>query len=152
VIPAFGADRSGQPAGPPVQAARLVLVLDEALPVRRGLQEILGKLGVPESDVAMAETPEEALALFRKETPRLVFTEFIGVHPDEGLDMIHAMLEMAPACKIVLLTSEPRDAPEVRAAIRAGVFAHLEKPLRHDKIRQLMTELESEEGGIERFR
>ena len=153
MIPSVGGTRVEREEAVPLQVRSAnVLILDEALPVRRALTEILGKLGVVPADIHEAETPEEALAKFTATMPRVVFTEFIGVHPDEGLDMIHAMLDAKPDAKIVLLTSEPRDAPEVRAAIRAGVFAHVEKPIRHDKIRAILSELDSEEGGVERYR
>lgn len=153
VIPAFGGSRPSEASAPEGHVvSSVVLILDEALAVRRLLQEILVKLGTAERDLRLVETPEEALEIFKKERPRLTFTEFIGTHPDEGLDMIHAMLDADPQAKIVLLTAEPKDAPEVRAAIRAGAFAHVEKPLRHEKIRAILAEIDAEEGGIERFR
>jgi len=155
VIPAFGGRRPEDAQAPAASAhavSAVILVLDEALAVRRAMEEILVKLGVAHRDLRLVETPEDALEIFRKERPRLTFTEFIGTHPDEGLDMIHAMLDVDPQAKIVLLTAEPKDAPEVRAAIRAGAFAHVEKPLRHEKIRAILLEIEAEEGGIERYR
>lgn len=152
MIPALGTSPGSDATPEPPARSRTVLILDEAAPVQRLLKEILTKLGVPASDIRACGDPEEALRIFLETRPHVVFAEFIGVHPDEGLDMIHAMLDAAPEAKIILLTAETRDAPEVRAALRAGVFAHVEKPLRHDKIRAVMAELESEEGGIERFR
>lgn len=130
----------------------LVLIVDESLPVRKTLVEILQKLGVPAGHILQATSPDEALAAFREQRPHIVLTEFIGVHAEEGLEVIHEMLEHEPTARIVLLTAEPRESPEVRAAVRAGVFAYVEKPLRHDKIRSVLQELEAEEGGIERFR
>lgn len=130
----------------------IVLVVDESLPVRLKMVEILQKLGTPGGHILQATTPEEALAAFRDKRPRLVFAELIGVHPEDGLDILHEMLEIEPTSRIVLVTSEPREGAEVRAAIRAGVFAYVEKPLRHEKIRAIVQEMEAEEGGIERFR
>lgn len=130
----------------------VVLVLDESLPVRLKMVEILHKLGTPDPNIVQATTAEEALAAFRQHRPMLVFAELIGVHPEDGLDILHEMLEVEPTARIVLVTSEPRESAEVRAAIRAGVFAYVEKPLRHEKIRAIIADLEAEEGGIERFR
>jgi DNA-binding NtrC family response regulator len=134
------------------QRARRVLVVDEAPPVVRALVEALQKLGVPREDVRIAMGAHEALDAFRKDPPDVVFAELVGTRPEDGLEVVHEMLDAAPHVKVVLVTAEPRDSPEVRAAIRAGAFAFIEKPLRHDKIRQVMQDLESEEGGIERFR
>lgn len=149
MIPALGGKEVPQEAE---ASPERVLIMDEALPVRNALAEILQKLGVAEHDVELTSTAEEALAAFRRETPHVVFAELIGIHPEDGLEVIHEMLDRAPRAKIVLVTAEPRDSAEVRAAVRAGVFAVVEKPLRHEKIRQVMQELMAEEGGIERLR
>lgn len=130
----------------------LVLIVDESLPVRNKLVEILLKMGSAAGQILQAASPEEALLLFRDRRPRMVFAELVGMHPEDGLEVIHEMLEIDPATRVVLLTSESRESPEVRAAIRAGVFAYVEKPLRHEKIRAVLADLEAEEGGIERYR
>lgn len=154
MIPSLG--RSGQEGpreevGNPARLRR-VMIADEALPVRRTLIEILKKMGTPESEILVATEPQEALEVFREKRPTIVFAEFLGVHAEDGLEIINEMLDFDPEAKIVLITAEARDTPEVRAAIRAGVFAFVEKPLRHEKIRAVLSDLESELGGIERFR
>lgn len=131
---------------------RKILVIDEALPVRRALLDTFHKLGIPASDVVGITDAEEALERFARLNPALVFSEFVGETPDVGLGMIREMLALDPHCKVILVTAEPRDSPHVRAAIRAGAFALLEKPLRHEKIRQCLLEIENEAGGIERYR
>lgn len=153
MIPTLGRggahDASQKEAAPQL---RRVLIADEALPVRRVLLDILKKLGTPEKDILVGTDPGEALELFRKGAPTVVFMELIGVHPEDGLEVMHEMLDHDPEVKIVLITSESRDSAEVRAAVRAGVFAIVDKPLRHEKIRNVLAELESELGGIERYR
>lgn len=149
MIPAMGGrEVSASEARGPAR----ILVVDEAVPVRNVLIEILRKLGMAEGEVWQASSAEEALALFKRESPTIVFTELVGVRPEDGLEVVHEMLDRAPTIKIVLVSAEARDSAEVRAAIRAGVFAFIEKPLRHEKIRQVMQELQAEEGGIERLR
>jgi len=132
---------------PTVAVTSRVLVIDDALPIRRALAEALGKLGVRTDDLLEATDEAEALELFATAHPHVVFTEFVGVRTEDGLEVIHEMLERDPSARIVLVTAEPRDSPEVRAAIRAGVFAYIEKPIRHEKIRAVLQELEAEEGG-----
>lgn len=150
MIPGMG--RDPQADNKPTASHGLMLVLDESLPVRQKMVEILQKLGSANSGVIEAGSAEEALALFRKHRPSIVFAEFVGVHPEDGLDVLHEMLDADPTARIVLVTAEPRESAEVRAALRAGIFALIEKPLRYEKIRAVLSDLESEEGGIERYR
>jgi CheY-like chemotaxis protein len=152
MIPALGRDAASPAKEEQVRLAGAILVVDESLPVRLKMAEILGKIGTAGEQLLQATTGEEALAAFRAHHPSIIFAELIGVHPEDGLDVLHQMLEEDPAARIVLMTAEPRDSAEVRAAIRAGVVAYVEKPLRHEKIRAVLADLEAEEGGIERFR
>lgn len=131
---------------------RTVLVVDEALPIRRKLLDILHRTGVGAAEVEMAADPEQALEMFARTHPSLVFSELAGRTPDEGLGMVLEMLRLDPQAKIILLTAEDPDSQVVRQAVRAGVFAVVRKPLRHDAIRHVLAEIEAEEGGIERFR
>lgn len=130
----------------------VVLVIDESVPVRTKLVEILQKLGTSGGEIIEAESAEEGLAAFRGKRPSIVFTELVGVHPEDGLDAIHEMLGFDPLARIVLVTAEPRESAEVRAAVRAGVFAIIEKPVRYEKIRAVLADLEAEDGGIQRMR
>ena len=150
MIPSLGG-RSDE-ARPGRQRARRVLVVDEAPPVVRSLLDALQKAGVDPKDVQVAMGAHEAMESFRKDPPDVVFAELVGTRPEDGLEVVLEMLDAAPHVKVVLVTAEPRDSPEVRMAIRAGAFGFIEKPLRHDKVRQALQDLESEEGGIERFR
>lgn len=130
---------------------RKVLVVDEALPVRRKLLDILHRAGVPASEVHMATSSDEALEIFALQNPTLVLCELVG-DPTRGLGMILEMLSIDPHAKVVLVTAEDASSAPVRQAIRAGVFGVLQKPLRHEMVRNLLAEIDSEEGGIERFR
>lgn len=134
-----------------VVAVRSVLVVDEAVPVRRKLLDILHRSGVPANEVLNAARADEALEIFARNHPSLVFCEFVE-NPSRGLDMILEMLTLDPQAKVVLITAEDPSSDVVRQAIRAGAFGIVRKPLRHEAIRQILTEIESEEGGIERFR
>lgn len=131
---------------------RRVLVVDEALPIRRKLEEILGRAGLGSGQVRCATGAEEALEIFALEHPDLVFAELVGSDPAHGLDMVLEMLTVDPHAKIVLVTAEPADSILVRQAVRKGVFAVIPKPVRNDKIRQVLADIENEDGAIERFR
>lgn len=150
MIPALGQN----PLVPATVSLRLrtVLLVDEALPIRRKLVDILHRAGIAPTATETATGPAEAMEVFARTRPSLVFAELVGEDVDEGLGMVLEMLRIDPQAKIVLLTAEDPGSPVVRQAVRAGVYAVVRKPLRHDAIRQVLTEIEAEEGGIERFR
>ncbi|HET6404389.1 MAG TPA: response regulator [Candidatus Thermoplasmatota archaeon] len=130
---------------------RHVLIVDDALPVRRKLIEILHRSGLSATEMSQAESAEHALEIFAMQNPTLIFAEFVG-EGSAGLEMVLEMLHIDPQAKVVLVTADDPASPMVRAAIRAGVFGVVQKPLRHEAIRQILAEIESEEGGIERYR
>lgn len=142
------------PLAPDAVSLRLrrVLVADEALPIRRKLLEVLHRAGLSGQQVRTVQSAEEALEVFAREHPALVFTEFVGTGERAGIGMILEMLEVDPQAKIVLVTAEDPEGPLVRQAVRAGVFAVVRKPVRHEKIRLVLGEIEAEESGIERYR
>ena len=150
MIPGLGESKSVEREEVTVRI-RQVLVVDEALPIRRKLLDILHRAGLSSSEVQMADTAELALEKFALQHPTLVFAELIG-EPVEGLRMILEMMHLDPQAKIVLVTAEDAEGPIVRQAIRMGAFGVVRKPLRHEAIRQVLAEIEAEEGGIERFR
>lgn len=131
---------------------RRILVVDEALPVRRKLQEILARAGIAGSEVRAVASAEDALEAFALEHPDIVFAELVGADSTEGLRMVTEMLSLDPLARVVLVTAETEDSPLVRQAVRAGVFGIIAKPLRQEKVRAVLAEIESEEGNIERFR
>ena len=149
MIPGLEKDRES--AGTVTLHVRKVLVVDEAVPVRRKLLDILHRAGIPTSEILMADSAEAALETFALDHPSLVFCELVG-EATKGLDMVLEMLTVDPQAKIVLVTAEDANSPLVRRAIRAGAFGVIRKPLRHEAVRTLLGEIESEEGGIERFR
>lgn len=139
----------------PVEAhggLRRVLIVDEALPVRRKLVDILQRAGLSAEQVRAAASSEEGLEAYTLYRPDVVFTEMVGEDPEAGLEMVLEMLSIDPRTRVVLVTAEPPESPLVRQAVRTGVFAVVPKPLRHEKIRAVLAEIESEEGGIERYR
>lgn len=152
MIPGLGKNANAAQKGSVEVDHGLVLIVDESAPIRQKLVEILTKLGTRGDAILQATTEDEAIAAFRAHHPRVVFAELIGVHPEDGLEILHEILEIDASTRIVLVTAEAREGPEVRAALRAGVFAVVDKPLRYEKIRAVLADIEAEEGGIERFR
>lgn len=114
------------------------MIVDEALSVRLRLMQMLEQMGFHRSRLTEASSVADVLGALDRGKPRLIFTEFLGIHPIDGLDLIHEILERAPLTNVVLVTSEPKDSPDVREAVRKGVFAVIEKPLRPEDLRRVM--------------
>lgn len=129
-----------------------ILVVDEAPPVRKKLLEILELSHAGKYHVASAADAEAALEAFALSRPNIVLTELVGATPEEGLAMIGEMLAIDHDVRIILVTAEDPEGPLVRQAVRRGVFGVVQKPLRHEKIRQLLQEIHAEESGLARFR
>lgn len=129
---------------------RAALVFEASPAARKALLDSLRKLGIPPEETAIATTLDEAFHAFTAEAPRLVFMEL----PDTagGIEALEEMLSRRPEARIVLVTGESRDSPGIRRAVRAGVFAVVDKPLRSERLRQVLSELEAEESSIERLK
>ncbi|HET6403777.1 MAG TPA: hypothetical protein VFH78_03965, partial [Candidatus Thermoplasmatota archaeon] len=103
MIPGIERDaRQGKQPSPALDPG-VILVIDESLPIRTKLTEILHKLGTSSGRIVQATSESEAIAAFREHRPRVVFTELVGVHPEDGLEIIHAMLEIDPNTRVVLV-------------------------------------------------
>lgn len=131
---------------------RTVLVVDESATIRVLAQEILAKLGYRGDAVDAVRLPREALArIGQPGGPSVVLME-LDFEQEDGLPCALEMLERDPHLKLIVLTAEGTTCERVRRVVRAGAFAVLEKPLRHDKVRAVIADLDMEEGGIERVR
>ena len=128
-----------------------VLVVDESLPIRRKLLETLHRANIAARHVTLTTNAEEALEAFAKLHPTLVLCELVG-EPDDGFAMIDEMLSIDPLAKIVLVTAEDPSSAIVRKAVRRGVFALVSKPLRDEKSRQALLDIEQEESAVVRIR
>lgn len=128
-----------------------ILVVDESLPIRRKIIETLHRAGVAARHITLATNSESALEAFAKLHPTLVLCELVGA-PEEGFQMIDEMLALDPLAKIVLVTAEDPASVIVRKAVRRGVFAVVQKPLRDEKIRQVLLDIEHEESAVVRIR
>lgn len=119
------------------------LVVDDSLTVRIVLQDFLAKCGVPADQIATAEDGEQALAVFRKFRPGVVFLD-IEMPRMDGHAAGTAMLAEDPRVRIVVTTSVDRDDSRVRDLLARGAFDLVEKPIRLERIRGILRILELE--------
>jgi CheY-like chemotaxis protein len=146
-------------------AAKFLIVEDSPV-VRLAIRQALRNGAVPESAIFEAATASEAIELFDREHPGIVFTDIslpVG-NPtarsgsegffaflasassplDGGMEASRYMLARDPAIRLVVCTGNPPDDPRVRELIKAGAFHVLEKPLRAAEVRTVLDRLRAE--------
>lgn len=124
-----------------------VLIVDDSPTVAGIVKATLARLGV--EDLHWAASGAEAMKLFHAFDPGLVFMDI--QLPDIGGDKIAIqMLALRPDVKLVLITAMPREDPRVRQAVGMGAYDVIEKPLRVERLRQLLALLDAEAKNLRR--
>ncbi|WP_110656137.1 response regulator transcription factor [Salinicola halimionae] len=97
-------------------------------------------------DVVVAHTYDQALAVAR-ETPPALATLDLKLESDSGLKLLPALLKVAPACRVVVLTGYSSIATAVEA-MKLGAANYLCKPADADEILQSL-ERETGDGDVQ---
>lgn len=128
------------------------LVVDDSPTIRATLRATLAKAMMATPDLVEAATMEEGIAAFAKGDFTLVFLDMILGEKGTGLAVAQAMLRERPGARVVLMTSLPADHPDVVDAIGMGAFALLHKPLRVEKVANILREVDEEDRNMQRIR
>ena len=115
------------------QAAKHVLVVDDEESVRRALKKILRTEGFDVEDAADAQ---EAMVLARRRPFDLVITDLVMPGPN-GLALLTELRAVQPPPKVVLITAYG-DWDSYIAAMSAGAFDYLTKPIKRNQIVRLV--------------
>ena len=127
------------------------LIVDDSPTIRLVLKGMVERLGVPPSLIRTAESGQEGIDAFRDFQPDVVFLD-IEMPGIEGHEVCRAMLALNPLAKVIATTGCERTDPRVRNVIGQGGFDVVEKPLRIDRVMQVMDAIERESKNIERIR
>jgi DNA-binding response OmpR family regulator len=114
----------------------VILIIDDDRQMRRLFARILERAG---HTVHQAEDGRGGIALFHKERPALVISDI--VMPDmEGIETIRTLRRDEPIVPIIAISggSEP---DYLRAAIKLGATASLQKPFAPDELLSLVEAL-----------
>jgi CheY-like chemotaxis protein len=141
---------------------RKILLVEDSPVVRHSIRQALKTGGIPDGSILEAGTAREAIDLFDKEGPDVVFCDinlplgaplrpggetifgFLSpsVSPtDGGTEAARYMLGRNPSLRLVVCTGNPPDDPRVRDLVKAGAFDVLQKPVRSIQIRQVIDRL-----------
>ncbi len=109
-----------------------ILVVDDHLLFREGLDLLLRRLGVPVKPIH-AGTPDEALAAVAHHPDLdLVLLDLI-LPGGGGLPLLDALRELAPTVPVVVISGS-LEADHVRAALVAGAAGYIPKTLSSDEM------------------
>ncbi len=114
-----------------------VLVVDDDQVVRSFLCDALETIG--HHVIGVAEDGIEALSLYEKNRPDLIFMD-IDMPIMDGFDIIDIVRRIDPNAKIVVITGTERNIDE---AHRAGALGLLRKPFRLEDIELLLSQIQA---------
>jgi CheY-like chemotaxis protein len=127
------------------------LIVDDSPTIRLVLKGMVERLGVPPSLIRTAESGQGGIEAFQEFSPDVVFLD-IEMPGVEGHDVCRAMLGLNPLAKIVAITGCDRNDPRVRNIIGQGGFDVVEKPLRLERVTQVLDSIDREGRNVERIR
>ena len=102
--------------------AKRILIVDDEADVRTLLGRVLAPLG----EVFQASNGAEALDLFAKHRPQVVFLD-VTMPGASGFDVLEQLRQLAPSAAVVMLTSH-HDLDLARLALEQGASAYVTKP------------------------
>ena len=106
-----------------------ILIVDDEESIRLTLKEFLQKDG---HDVLSVEDAEKAIGFLTQGDFDVVVSDII-LPRMTGLDLLTAIHEISPHSQVVMMTGKPT-VDTASAALRAGAFDYLYKPVRKDAI------------------
>ena len=124
---------------------RAVLIIDDIENVVIRITEFLKKLGY--SNITHANTSDKAIELFKElgknnEHP-IVFLDY-DISDADGLSLLSRLLKLDVDGEIVIMSSLGRESENIRKLIDEGAYEVIQKPIRFDMIKSLMTIIETE--------
>ena len=108
---------------------RTLLIVDDDRPFRERLARAMQTRGF---EVLIAETVREGIAIVRETPPAFAVVD-LKLDDGNGLDVVEALHEKRPNCRVVVLTGFGNIATAV-AAVKFGALDYLPKPADADDI------------------
>lgn len=128
-----------------------VLVVDDSPAILESMQTLLSHLGLEDEEIFTAENAGEAMKIFHKKDPDLVFMD-VSLPHGGGDKVALQMLLIRPTARIVVMTGLDRTDPRVRAMVSGGAYDVIEKPVRVERVEQLLQLIDAESKRLRRVR
>jgi two-component system, response regulator YesN len=119
-----------------------ILIADDAPIIRFSLERILSQADIGLEPIWLAENGEEAVVLAQQHRPDIVLID-IKMPGLNGLQAISRIREKQPGLKFVMLTAY-NEFSYVQKALKLGARDYLLKPVRPDKLIELLVEIQKE--------
>ena len=113
----------------PLPEEKTLLIVDDDRPFRERLARAMQGRGF---EVTIAETVREGIAIVRDKPPAYAVVD-LKLDDGNGLDVVEALHEKRPNCRVVVLTGFGNIATAV-AAVKFGALDYLPKPADADDI------------------
>jgi len=122
-----------------------ILIIEDHLTIVLLIEEFLKMLGY--EDVQYSLKGSEGVELFREMVKSgkdpVVLLDF-DLGDTTGLDVIKQLLEIKPTTKVIMVTAHAKDEVDIQKCIASGAYDYLEKPIRLDKLKEVLQVLLAE--------
>jgi len=124
-----------------------ILIVEDSPAVGMLLKNYMEKLGY--SEIHICETGSSAITTFSdlisQNKEPIVLLDYML--PDmDARSVLTQMLEKKPNVRVILETATEKEDEGVKELIRLGVYQYLEKPIRFESLKEIMTIMEKEES------
>lgn len=127
------------------------LIVDDSRPVRTMLADMLRLIWTSSAQIEEAANEEEAMQVFQRTEPELVFMDIALADEAEGHVVAQKMFEIDPRLKVVVITGQAPEDERVRELLAGGAFDVLHKPIRMDDVQQVLRKLRLDRMNIRRI-
>ena len=124
-----------------------VLIVEDSPAIGYLLKSYLEKLGYSEIHICVtgAAAVDTFTELVNQKKHPIVLLDFML--PDmDARSVFTQMLEMQPDARVILETASSKTEDSIKELIRLGVYHYLEKPIRFESLKKIITILEEEES------
>lgn len=118
-----------------------ILVCDDSILIRKELKDCLQSFGC--SQVFEAVNGQEAIELYKKHKPNLVFMDIV-MPVKGGIEAVTEIIEYDKTAKVVMASSSGTRT-HLKKALEAGAYEFIQKPFEETQIRNILL---SFKGGI----
>lgn len=112
-----------------------ILIGDDSILARKQLKDIISAYGTP--TFIEASNGQDAIDLYKKETPALVFLDIVMPVKD-GNAAIREIMDYDSAADIIVVSSVGTQT-QLKAAIQAGARDFIQKPLNKEQVHHVIT-------------
>lgn len=112
-----------------------ILIGDDSILARKQLKDFISKCGTP--TFLEAANGQEAIDLYKKESPDLVFLDIVMPIKD-GNAAVSEIISYDKDAEIIIVSSVGTQS-QLKAAIEAGARDFIQKPLNEDQIHRVIT-------------